>query len=712
MHYLIIAFIVLYLVIVFLYTLVPFVIALLIGFFWYKSIKYIFIHHYEKNINNLNSQLSESKLEEEKFINKYLNNLDKKESLVIKKLDSIRNTLTYEYEKHRINGISKNYFKGYEPESLVISTDSIKKIEDIKHEILDTKLGSKQPVLSNDNVQFSLLFLVFVVPLIGIFYFVSPKQSTDNINKSITRQEYKPQSQSYNTKPREVIKSYNTSKSTKIVKSNNNKKSLEKKVDNSIKVPYYTFEDYSLGKLTSTDELFVKFGSPTIVKDYENNLGNSLLLHNTSSDMYDQIILKLKKGKRTYTLNYDMFIPDNKGNLTLFFYTPKVRNIYFYKTGKLYTYLMDGKNRKDRYEGVYPQNRWFNVNINIDLNKRLLIFKIDGKNIFSTKFVSSGNDIDIIGFSVPKNIKAAIDNLRISKEIKDFYVEPIKIKEPVHTEEKSVVENIETNTNSKNEFFSWIDGDVYLGEIKLLARKYKDGILELDVDLENFSNHSKGGLSVSFPNLKRNKTINIIENNGFKKANVFKRGSEIYNKKYKKNIKSKYILVEGEGSNWKKHTSKSIKLHIGNFQKGENLVLNLRGTFKENKKIFPFPNVESNDFVKGQQGFLNYEVIISLDNLKIIDSSTDGEYNTKKDYQNFQINTMKESITEVVENVEESNDQYQPIVEEKPVVEQVIEPIRSSNFNSSLGKPINRGSTVYQKPKEDCRNTPLGCREH
>jgi len=180
-------------------------------------------------------------------------------------------------------------------------------------------------------------------------------------------------------------------------------------------------ENHSVGKLISTDNLFVTFGSPTIVRDYKNNLGNSLLLHNTSSDLYDQIRLKLKKGRTSYTLNYDMFVSNNKRTLTIALDTPIIRNIYFAPNGKLLTYLMDGVEKRNIKVGVYPENKWFNVNVTVNLNKEVLILKINGKKIFSTKFVASGKDIESLRFTVPKNIKVAIDNLHISSGIKDFY---------------------------------------------------------------------------------------------------------------------------------------------------------------------------------------------------------------------------------------------------------------------------------------------------
>jgi hypothetical protein len=184
----------------------------------------------------------------------------------------------------------------------------------------------------------------------------------------------------------------------------------------------YSFDHYSFGKLNSTDNLLIKFGSPTIVKNYKNNLGNSLLLNNTSSDMYDQIELKLGIKSKTYTINFDMIASgNNRTILTLLLDTPEIRTIKFFEKGLLMTYLMDGRKKSDEsayYKIVkerYPLNKWFNFNINIDITKEIIGFKIDGREVFSTKFVPSRNDIDAIRFSVPKNVKVAIDNLRISK---------------------------------------------------------------------------------------------------------------------------------------------------------------------------------------------------------------------------------------------------------------------------------------------------------
>jgi len=168
------------------------------------------------------------------------------------------------------------------------------------------------------------------------------------------------------------------------------------------------FEQYSTSTLSNIDNFSVKFGTPTIESNYNGNLGNSLLLDNQLSALYEQIQLKLGNNYSTYNISFDMYSNnDNLDDFTLLFDTPEVRSIYFRKDGTLRGFPLN-------LSGTYPLNSWFHTDININLINNTLIFKINGQSIFTTDFTTSGNDIESIRFNAVKNVKVAIDNLIIT----------------------------------------------------------------------------------------------------------------------------------------------------------------------------------------------------------------------------------------------------------------------------------------------------------
>jgi hypothetical protein len=119
---------------------------------------------------------------------------------------------------------------------------------------------------------------------------------------------------------------------------------------------------------------------------------------------------------------------------------------------------------------------------------------------------------------------------------------------------------------------------------------------------------SKGGLSLSFPQIKEKSEIIEKSNKGFDKLSLYHKGSSVYHFKSKKNQKSDYLLVEGEAKKWKDNEEKSMKIVVKIPKNTKSFDIKLRATLLKNKKILQIPF----DGVEGQQGVVNYQVKIPL----------------------------------------------------------------------------------------------------
>ena len=119
---------------------------------------------------------------------------------------------------------------------------------------------------------------------------------------------------------------------------------------------------------------------------------------------------------------------------------------------------------------------------------------------------------------------------------------------------------------------------------------------------------SKGGVSLSFPQLKDKSEIINKSSRGFNKLLVYPQNSPIYNFKSKKSKKSDYLLVEGEAKKWKSGGEKRIKLEVKIPKESKVFDINLRATVIKNKKILQTPFSGE----KGQQGVSNYIIKVDL----------------------------------------------------------------------------------------------------
>ena len=119
---------------------------------------------------------------------------------------------------------------------------------------------------------------------------------------------------------------------------------------------------------------------------------------------------------------------------------------------------------------------------------------------------------------------------------------------------------------------------------------------------------SKGGVSLSFPQLKDKSAVIKKSGSGFSKLLVYPQNSPIYNFKSKKSKKSDYLLVEGEAKKWKSGEEKRMKLEVKIPKDSKVFDINLRATVIEKKKILQTPFSGK----KGQQGIANYIIKVDL----------------------------------------------------------------------------------------------------
>jgi len=169
--------------------------------------------------------------------------------------------------------------------------------------------------------------------------------------------------------------------------------------------------------------------------------------------------------------------------------------------------------------------------------------------------------------------------------------------------------DIPNDNEEKNSVKIHTFDDNNIAMIKTYSKILGNGLVSVEVEMKNLSNHKLGWLSVSFPQLRYEDSLLKNRNVGFDNARVYPRGKRIYNITKRKTVNASYLLVEGESKHWKRGETKSINL-ILNVPKGLNtLYVNLRGSFKEkNKPPVSFPN----DGVDGQQGFYNYRLRVDM----------------------------------------------------------------------------------------------------
>lgn len=141
--------------------------------------------------------------------------------------------------------------------------------------------------------------------------------------------------------------------------------------------------------------------------------------------------------------------------------------------------------------------------------------------------------------------------------------------------------------------------------------------------LNNHNDSTKGGLSISFPQLTN--SSRIISNNeyGFDSLKAYPTGSEIWHKHERKNIYSDYLLVEGWSNNWKDSSEREISLLV-NTEGMNSLIVNMRVVLRRGSEEIFLPSDGKID----QQGYDNSQVVIDLSSSRKDDSSKATQYSS------------------------------------------------------------------------------------
>jgi len=132
--------------------------------------------------------------------------------------------------------------------------------------------------------------------------------------------------------------------------------------------------------------------------------------------------------------------------------------------------------------------------------------------------------------------------------------------------------------------------------------------VQIDVDVTNLTHFSRGGISLSFPQLTHRNVLISKEQRGLDKLTLYPVGSRLYYAPTRRTIRSQYILIEGDTKSWYQNQTKSISLTLDVPAYIQNLYINARATFSQRRDIIAIPY----HGVDGQQGFGNYRIQIPM----------------------------------------------------------------------------------------------------
>lgn len=147
--------------------------------------------------------------------------------------------------------------------------------------------------------------------------------------------------------------------------------------------------------------------------------------------------------------------------------------------------------------------------------------------------------------------------------------------------------------------------------------------------LNNYNDSTKGGLSISFPQLTNSSRILRSNEYGFDSLKAYPGGSEIWHKHEGKNIYSDYLLVEGWSDKWKDSSEREISLLVDT-EGMSSLIVNMRVVLRRGSEEIFLPS----DGKVDQQGYDNRQVVIDLDS-----SSSDNRKTTQYSSSSYKSNS-------------------------------------------------------------------------
>jgi len=153
-------------------------------------------------------------------------------------------------------------------------------------------------------------------------------------------------------------------------------------------------------------------------------------------------------------------------------------------------------------------------------------------------------------------------------------------------------------------------------EIKILyPNKIKEGekIVLMGIMKNKYNYARMGGLTLSFPQFRYTK--GIYTENTFDTISSYSPPNKIYSGILKKNINSKYYMIEGWENKWKKWQSKQFLVEIEIPSGINNLIIDIRGILvvgknKSNSREITIPRVSRK---KDQQGYAVNQLIIPIE---------------------------------------------------------------------------------------------------
>ncbi len=146
--------------------------------------------------------------------------------------------------------------------------------------------------------------------------------------------------------------------------------------------------------------------------------------------------------------------------------------------------------------------------------------------------------------------------------------------------------------------------------ISIDSKRNTDNTITITAKMKNLSFLNKGWFSLSFPQLNSKKQVVKMKKDGFAQLKVYPEGSKIYHNLHKKAIRSSYLLIEAQDTNWNTDDTHIITTTIKPPSNIKELIINIRGTLKSKSKSILVPS--EYDGLKGQQGYGNYRVFIEL----------------------------------------------------------------------------------------------------
>ncbi len=146
--------------------------------------------------------------------------------------------------------------------------------------------------------------------------------------------------------------------------------------------------------------------------------------------------------------------------------------------------------------------------------------------------------------------------------------------------------------------------------ISIDSKRNTDNTITITAKMKNLSFLNKGWFSLSFPQLNSKKQVVKMKKDGFAQLKAYPKGSKIYHNLHKKAIRSSYLLIEAQDTNWNTDNTHTITTTIKPPSNIKELIINIRGTLKSKSKSILVPS--EYDGLKGQQGYGNYRVFIGL----------------------------------------------------------------------------------------------------